>query len=122
MWIILSGDHITCQRAYEIGFIQAVVPDRDALFAEAERRAGILKLCAPLAVQALQRFHNPVIKYNHHVATKLTSLSIKDNVTEGLMFIPQLLYKVANGGTFLYRLLQNEGSHPLAVKNLTNPR
>ncbi len=55
MWIILSGDHITCQRAYEIGFIQAVVPDRDALFAEAERRAGILKLCAPLAVQALKK-------------------------------------------------------------------
>ena len=55
MWIILSGDHITCQRAYEIGFIQAVVPDRDALFAEAERRANILKLCAPLAVQALKK-------------------------------------------------------------------
>jgi len=55
MWIILSGDHITAQRAYEIGFVQALVPDRDALFAEAERRADILKLCAPLAVQALKK-------------------------------------------------------------------
>ena len=55
MWIILSGDHITSQRAYEIGFVQQLVPDRDALFAEAERRAGILKLCAPLAVQALKK-------------------------------------------------------------------
>jgi len=55
MWIILSGDHITAQRAYEIGFVQGLVPDRDALFAEAERRADILKLCAPLAVQALKK-------------------------------------------------------------------
>ena len=55
MWIILSGDHITAQRAYEIGFVQALAPDRQALFAEAERRAEILKKCAPLAVQALKR-------------------------------------------------------------------
>ena len=55
MWIILSGDHITAQRAYEIGFVQALVPDRDALFAEAERRAEIFKRCAPLALQALKR-------------------------------------------------------------------
>ena len=54
MWIILSGDHITAQRAYEIGFVQQILPDRDALMAEAERRAEILKLCAPLAVQALK--------------------------------------------------------------------
>lgn len=61
MWIILSGDHITAQRAYEIGFVQALVPDRDALFVEAERRAEILKLCAPLAVQALKNgVHNNV--------------------------------------------------------------
>ncbi len=55
MWIILSGDHITSQRAHEIGFVQQLLPDRDALMAEAERRAEILKLCAPLAVQALKR-------------------------------------------------------------------
>ncbi len=55
MWIILSGDHMTAQRAYEIGFVQALVPDREALFVEAERRANLLKLCAPLAVQALKK-------------------------------------------------------------------
>ena len=55
MWIILSGEHLTAQRAYEIGFVQALVPDRDALFAEAQRRADVLKLCAPLAVQALKQ-------------------------------------------------------------------
>jgi enoyl-CoA hydratase/carnithine racemase len=61
MWIILSGAHITAQRAYEIGFVQQIVPDRQALMAECERRAEILKLCAPLAVQALKAgAHNKV--------------------------------------------------------------
>ncbi|MCX6020948.1 MAG: enoyl-CoA hydratase-related protein [Chloroflexi bacterium] len=55
MWIILSGEHMTARRAYEIGFVQAIVPDRDALFEEAERRADVLKRCAPLAIQALKR-------------------------------------------------------------------
>lgn len=55
MWIILSGEHLPAKRAYEIGFVQGLVADRDALFAEAERRAEVLKLCAPLAVQALKK-------------------------------------------------------------------
>jgi enoyl-CoA hydratase/carnithine racemase len=55
MWIILSGEHISAQQAHDIGFVQWLVPDRDALFEEAERRAATLKKCAPLAVQALKR-------------------------------------------------------------------
>jgi len=55
LWIILSGEHMTAQRAYEIGFVQAIVPDRDALMAECERRADVLKRCAPLALQALKK-------------------------------------------------------------------
>ena len=54
LWIILSGEHITAQEAYRIGFVQWLVPDRDAMMAEAEKRAEILKKCAPLAVQALK--------------------------------------------------------------------
>ena len=54
MWIILSGDHITAQQAHDIGFVQWLVPDRDAMMAEAEKRAEILMKCAPLAVQALK--------------------------------------------------------------------
>ncbi|MBM4414787.1 MAG: enoyl-CoA hydratase [Chloroflexi bacterium] len=54
MWIILSGDHITAQQAHDIGFVQWLVPDREAMMAEAEKRAEILKKCAPLAVQALK--------------------------------------------------------------------
>lgn len=53
--IHLTGGHVTPQRAYEIGLIQAVLPDRDALFAEAERLASEIKLCAPLAIQAAKQ-------------------------------------------------------------------
>ena len=55
LWIQLTGAHMTAQRAYDIGLIQALVPDRDALFAEAERVANEIKQCAPLAVQAIKR-------------------------------------------------------------------
>ena len=55
MWIILSGEHIPARRLFEIGFLQALAPDREALFVEAERRAEVLKKCAPLAVQALKK-------------------------------------------------------------------
>ena len=54
LWIILSGAHLSAEEALRIGFVQWVVPDRDAMMAEAEKRAEILKLCAPLAVQALK--------------------------------------------------------------------
>jgi len=54
LWIILSGEHFSAQEAHRIGFVQWLVPDRDAMMAEAEKRAEILKLCAPLAVQALK--------------------------------------------------------------------
>ena len=63
MWIILTGAHMTAQRAYDIGLVQALVPDRDALIAEGERVADLLKLCAPLALRALKNgvrlHHNP---------------------------------------------------------------
>ncbi len=54
MWIILTGSHMTAQRAYQIGLIQALVPDRKALMAEAERLANELKMNAPLALRALK--------------------------------------------------------------------
>ena len=63
MWIILTGAHMTAQRAYDIGLIQALTPNRDALIAEAERVSGLLKLRAPLALRALKNgvrlHHNP---------------------------------------------------------------
>jgi enoyl-CoA hydratase/carnithine racemase len=54
-WIQFTGDHMTAQRAYEIGLIQAIVPDREALMAEADRVADLVKLGAPLSVEACKR-------------------------------------------------------------------
>ncbi len=52
--IQLTGAPIDAQRAYQIGLIQAVAPDRAAMTAEAERLAEEIKLCAPLALQAIK--------------------------------------------------------------------
>ena len=54
-WIQLTGEHMTAQRAYDIGLIQAIVPDRDALMAEAVRVAELIKLGAPLSIEACKR-------------------------------------------------------------------
>ncbi len=55
LYILLTGtNQVTAERAYQLGFIQSIVPDRDALFVEAQRIADEIKMCAPLAVQTLK--------------------------------------------------------------------
>ena len=51
----LTGTHITAERAYQIGLVQRLVPDREALLAEADAVADEIVLCAPLAVQAIKK-------------------------------------------------------------------
>lgn len=53
--IQLTGAHLPARRAYEIGLIQSIVADRDALMVEAERIANEIKLCAPSSVAAVKR-------------------------------------------------------------------
>ncbi|MSQ40100.1 MAG: enoyl-CoA hydratase/isomerase family protein [Dehalococcoidia bacterium] len=53
-WILLTGSHMTAKRAYDIGLIQALVPDRAALITHIEWLANEIKQCAPLAVQTLK--------------------------------------------------------------------
>ena len=55
MKILLTARPITAQRAYDIGLIQAVVPDRDSVMAEAEEVAADIALGAPLAVEAYKQ-------------------------------------------------------------------
>jgi enoyl-CoA hydratase/carnithine racemase len=62
-WIQFTGSHMTAQRAFDIGLIQAIVPDRDALMAEADRVAGEIKLGAPLSIEACKR----IIDIGHHI-------------------------------------------------------
>jgi len=53
-WILLTGGHMTAERAYDIGLIQVLTEDRAELFREAEKLANEVKLCAPLAVRAIK--------------------------------------------------------------------
>ena len=54
-YLSLTGARMTAKRAYDIGYIQFLVPDRDALIAEVERIANEIKLCAPLASHLSKR-------------------------------------------------------------------
>ena len=53
--IQLTGSPITAERAYQIGLIQKLVPDRAALLQQADAIANDIVQCAPLAVQAIKR-------------------------------------------------------------------
>lgn len=55
LYMQLTGRRINATRAYQIGLIQEVVPDREALFAMVERIADDVKLCAPLALRAIKQ-------------------------------------------------------------------
>lgn len=55
LWILLSGTNtVTAERAYQLGWVQFLVPDREALFEKVEWCVGELKMAAPLAVRALK--------------------------------------------------------------------
>lgn len=77
LYMQLTGRRITSTRAYQIGLIQEVVPDREALFATAERIAGEIKLCAPLAVRAIKQivYHgrNLPVEYSQKLGDPLSA-------------------------------------------------
>ena len=50
-----TGTHISAAEAYRLGLIHKVVPDREAMMQEAEAIAAEIRLCAPLALQAVKR-------------------------------------------------------------------
>ena len=51
----LTGRRINADRAYQIGLIQEVTENRDQLFTTVARIASEVKLCAPLAIQAIKQ-------------------------------------------------------------------
>lgn len=55
LYMQLTGSRINSERAYNIGLIQEVVEDREELFSCVDRIAEEIKLCAPLAVQAIKQ-------------------------------------------------------------------
>jgi enoyl-CoA hydratase/carnithine racemase len=54
LYIQLTGERFSAQRAYEIGVVQKIVP-REQLLAEAGRIAGVITQNAPLAVQGIKK-------------------------------------------------------------------
>ena len=70
--IQLTGGHMPAARAYEVGLIQRLLPDREALMAEADAIADEILLCAPLAVQAIKRVvtvgREVPVEYSEHFA------------------------------------------------------
>jgi enoyl-CoA hydratase/carnithine racemase len=55
MLMQLSGTSIGAQRAYQIGLIQGIEPDRAALFRKVDALADEIASCAPLAVRAIKK-------------------------------------------------------------------
>jgi enoyl-CoA hydratase/carnithine racemase len=55
MHIQLTGRRLHAARAYDIGFIQYMVPNRSALLATVEELATDIALGSPLAVEAFKR-------------------------------------------------------------------
>jgi enoyl-CoA hydratase/carnithine racemase len=53
--IQLTGRRLHAARAYDIGFVQYMVPDRSALLATVEELAADIALGSPLAVEAFKR-------------------------------------------------------------------
>ena len=53
--MLLTGTHISADEAYRIGLVHKLFPDRETMMQEAEAIAEQIKLCAPLAVQAVRR-------------------------------------------------------------------
>jgi enoyl-CoA hydratase/carnithine racemase len=52
--ILLTGQPLTAQEAFQVGLVNAVVPGAD-LMAEARRWAETLSKCGPLALRAVKR-------------------------------------------------------------------
>ncbi len=66
LWLLLTGAHMSAKRAYDIGLIQAILPDRDALINEVKRVAYAITLCAPSVTQATKY----IVKKSHHLAVE----------------------------------------------------
>ena len=73
----LTGHRISSERAYQIGLIQEVVEDRDALFVAAEKYAEEVKMCAPIAIQAIKQIvyqgRNLPVEYSQKLAGPLNA-------------------------------------------------
>jgi enoyl-CoA hydratase/carnithine racemase len=54
-WLQFTGSHMTAERAYQIGLIQAIAPDRAGMWDAAHQIANDIKLGAPLTMESVKR-------------------------------------------------------------------
>ncbi|MCZ6789793.1 MAG: enoyl-CoA hydratase/isomerase family protein [Chloroflexi bacterium] len=86
--MLLTGTHISAEEAYRIGLVHKVVPDRETLMQEAEAIAEQIKLCAPLAVQAVRqiayaRFSRPPNEIQELTQSLRKQVSQTEDAKEG---------------------------------------
>ncbi len=80
--ITLSGQMISAQRGYEVGFVNKVVPDAE-LMTEATKMANILKKNAPLSLR--------VIKYGHYTeASERLSRLQREELEYNALVLPRM--------------------------------
>jgi enoyl-CoA hydratase len=76
----LTSRPMTAQRAYEIGFVQRICPDRDALMSAADEIAGEMIECNPEALRIIKR----VTRWGAHMspedAEKLAMIATESEV------------------------------------------
>lgn len=63
LYMFQTGSHISADEAYRLGLVHKVVPDREAMMQEAEAIAAEIRLCAPLALQAVKRLAYMTFSY-----------------------------------------------------------
>lgn len=88
LYMQLTGSRIDSERAYNIGLIQDVVKDREELLAKVDRVAEEIKLCAPLAVQAIKQIvyqgKNLPVEYSQKLSIPISqSISATVDSIEG---------------------------------------
>jgi len=86
--ILLTGQPLTAQEAFQVGLVNAVVPAAD-LMAEARRWAETLSKCGPLALRAAKRamlegYHLPLEEGLAVEQRLFNSLAYTEDLREGL--------------------------------------
>ncbi len=75
--LMLTGSRVSSAEALRMGLIQGVYPDRDSLMEAAEALAAEIKLCAPMAVQAIKQIayvgRNMSPEYSTRFAAELSA-------------------------------------------------
>jgi enoyl-CoA hydratase len=80
LYMHLTSELLTAERAYNIGLVHKVVPDRAAMLAEAEVIAGKIKLCSPLAIQAVKQLASMTLTHTGKEVAELSE-ELKEKVS-----------------------------------------